>query len=378
MMNRLIPNIKPKAPESLKSNVINKVKQKQKKVLIMKRITAVAAMLAVLILLPLSLQGNDSKARKLLSESIEKMNDVTSMVIKYAVKTRSNDNFDVIDLSEKFENHTLETVFGNPQIWRIEKSGRTAVFDGKNSYLWIKNIDELYVSGGKSGIFGEMNMYLLNPKDLLENAQKLAKSEGAKIDIKNSENEIILTIEAKAQGDFKNDYLKNSSVAESDNKQVFVFDKNTKLLKNLEISVLNKGKYVAVIKTQSIEYNSSLNKKELISLPDNLPQRELKIENKNSLLTHVSSKKAVEIMLNALKNNDISSVKDGFIQYPESSIKEFYGLEILKIGEAFKSGKYPGEFVPVEIKLTNGSVKKTNLAVRNDNENKIWILDGGF
>ncbi|MHC4759214.1 MAG: hypothetical protein ACYTE8_11205 [Planctomycetota bacterium] len=54
------------------------------------------------------------------------------------------------------------------------------------------------------------------------------------------------------------------------------------------------------------------------------------------------------------------------------------GLEIISIGEPFQKGAYPGWFVPYEIKLKNGHVKKHNLAIRNDNATKRYMFDGGI
>ncbi|UCG57848.1 MAG: hypothetical protein JSU70_23655, partial [Phycisphaerales bacterium] len=54
------------------------------------------------------------------------------------------------------------------------------------------------------------------------------------------------------------------------------------------------------------------------------------------------------------------------------------GLEIISIGEPFKSGRYPGWFIPYEIKLSSGGVRKHNLAVRNDNPAKRYVVDGGI
>jgi hypothetical protein len=85
-----------------------------------------------------------------------------------------------------------------------------------------------------------------------------------------------------------------------------------------------------------------------------------------------------------LANNDWKLVEEtcGFFKNPSKKVKEekdfFGGLTVINIGEPFKSGLYPGEFVPYEIKFKNGEVKKMNLAVRNDNPNKVWIVDGGF
>ena len=69
--------------------------------------------------------------------------------------------------------------------------------------------------------------------------------------------------------------------------------------------------------------------------------------------------------------------------WPHSGVSEelkqhMGGLKITSIGEPFKSGLYPGWFVPYEIKFKNGGIKKMNLAVRNDNAAKRYIIDGGF
>jgi hypothetical protein len=60
-------------------------------------------------------------------------------------------------------------------------------------------------------------------------------------------------------------------------------------------------------------------------------------------------------------------------------MKEYLGgLEIVSIGEPFKKGEYPGWFVPYEIRLKSGVVKKWNLAVRNDNPANRYLFDGGL
>ena len=62
----------------------------------------------------------------------------------------------------------------------------------------------------------------------------------------------------------------------------------------------------------------------------------------------------------------------------ENIKQEYEGLQVLRIGKPFKSGMYAGEFVPYEIKLKSGDTRSQNLAVRNDNQDKIWQIDGGF
>jgi len=66
----------------------------------------------------------------------------------------------------------------------------------------------------------------------------------------------------------------------------------------------------------------------------------------------------------------------------DNRIKEYLGsLEIISIGEPFQSGGYArgsGWFVPYEIKLRSGHIKKHNLAIRNDNKAKRYEIDGGI
>jgi hypothetical protein len=65
--------------------------------------------------------------------------------------------------------------------------------------------------------------------------------------------------------------------------------------------------------------------------------------------------------------------------FDDKGLQDFAGgLTIVSIGEPFKSGLYPGWFVPYEVKLKSGEVKKHNLAIRNDNPRHQWHFDGGF
>jgi len=59
--------------------------------------------------------------------------------------------------------------------------------------------------------------------------------------------------------------------------------------------------------------------------------------------------------------------------------KDYYGgLEIMSIGEPFKTDEYHGWFVPYEVRLKSGRIKKWNLAVTNRNLVQRYMFDGGF
>lgn len=74
-------------------------------------------------------------------------------------------------------------------------------------------------------------------------------------------------------------------------------------------------------------------------------------------------------------------VADGMLAvlYDREGLLERYGgAELMHVGSAFRSGLYPGLFVPVEVVLKDGSRESLCLALRNDNPRRVWIVDGGF
>jgi hypothetical protein len=58
--------------------------------------------------------------------------------------------------------------------------------------------------------------------------------------------------------------------------------------------------------------------------------------------------------------------------------KHLGGLEIVELGEPFQAKPYGGWFVPYEIRFQGGRVQKHNLALRNDNAAKRYVIDGGL
>jgi hypothetical protein len=64
----------------------------------------------------------------------------------------------------------------------------------------------------------------------------------------------------------------------------------------------------------------------------------------------------------------------------KDALKEYLdGMEIINIGQPFKKlTAYAGLYIPYEIKLKSGEIRKGNMAVRNDNPAKVWMFDGGI
>jgi hypothetical protein len=136
----------------------------------------------------------------------------------------------------------------------------------------------------------------------------------------------------------------------------------------------------------TIKYDTPIADAEfVILLPENVkwvPYDNL-VNEKNTGFAAASSEDAAKIFFRAWQKEDwktVDQLMPGFLNSGDfEQVKhEFGGLTILMIGKPFKSGLFHGEFVPYEVRLKSGSVKKMNLALRCDNKDKKWIVDGGF
>ena len=384
MMNNLTPKHKPTAPLLLKENVINRLKQeeKMKKSLLIRRVSVAAAVVAAIaIIVPLSMTTNVSaQTKKIINSAVEKLVGVNNYIVRFNMRTTPNENFATIDANEKFVDGYFEKSFDAPYQWKISKrNGRTALYDGDSVYMWLSDARLGFSMDPQSqdGVLEEFAR-LLDPSKLLQDELALLASDNLKASIDESGPEIVLIVESEAQGDFTNDYARNTSIPTSDSRRTYVFDKESQLLKSFCVDILSKGRYVTVVKSESITYGETIDWTLELKRPDIEWQGENE-DLQNVLLAGTTAVKAVSVIFSGLEKSNIEEVKEAFEYYDIDEIKDrFFGVKVISIGESFKSGLYPGEYVPIEVKLKDGKELKMNVAVRNDNANGVWVLDGGI
>lgn len=398
----LKPGLKPDAPIDLKQNVIHQLKMEEikmkkevsKTVKISsryKKILSIAAILAiVMMIIPVVdinnfFTNNTVKAAGVFIESSIKATQlIKSMVIKLKVRTIAQDNFALVGTEFDMVDHTIWKSFEEPVKWRVDKGGRVVVFDGKSQYLWMPEAEKAIKADAKAN-FTEWIKILLEPENILMKEQNATKTKGSKVTMNEKNGELRMIIISKAQGNFINDYCKNKSVEESDNRREYTFDSKTKLLKGLKIFILEGKKETLILEIEKIDYNVPIDTSLFaIILPSGVEWEELTQNYNSEKFKNISSKRAAELFFEGMANNDWEQVEEVYDFFKGKSekvirLKEYYGgLKIINIGEPFKSGIYHGEFVPYEIEFKSGEKKKFNLAVRNDNPNKVWVVDGGF
>ena len=329
--------------------------------------------------------GRSGSAFTILAQAAEASERLATIHIVAHMRTAEHDNFDMIVPEGDLVPVELWKVSGETAKWRIEKRGRVAVMDGSEIVMLTGTGESnpMAVKFSPGAGIAQWLAPLLDVNSLFVHEQEVAREQGARVEIESKGPTTVLTIQAAAQGDYsESDYRKNKSIMESDNVRAYTFDSRTHRLLGLQVYV-NTGKdNVLVFETDKVEYDSPLSAGLFqLDVPEGAiwykSPDQIRGTADNSSLT---PKQAAEAIFKGMADEDWDSLR-GFAgtMMDDPKIRDYVGgLQIISIGEPFKSGAYPGWFVPYEIRFKSGDVKKMNLAIRNDNEKKQWTLDGGI
>lgn len=386
----ITPKVEIKADGSLRENILDACRESKgndksklkKRIYWGTRIAASIGAVAIIILSVVNLTNGANAAGKLLDKSIEGTNNLQSMVMKLNVRTLPQDNFALIDLTADLVPHTISVILGDQKCWRIDKGGRATTFDGEKQYMWVSSNGAAYF-GDKNVNFAEWFCLFLDPQMVFLTEKNAIKEKNTKHTIDTNDTEIRLTITTKAKGNFKNNYLLNSSIEESDNVREYIFDKKTNLMKSLKIYVLIAGTEVLVLETTDIQYNTPISKNMLTIRPENLAWKNMNDLSiyKNSNHASLLPEEVAGTAFYALCSGNVDSC-DFFISFNKTTKENlnttYQGAKLIRLGKAFTSGNGSGYFIPYEILMPTGKVKKHNIALRNDNKNKTWQVDGGI
>jgi outer membrane lipoprotein-sorting protein len=347
------------------------------------RWTVAACATALLILLIPMLTGRfggNHQAFTALAQSIDAMSAVQSIHMTGRMRTIPGDNFELIGADYDYVPLEMWRQFNPSSKWRVEKPGRIVVMDGSASTLYISTANS-YMTASPNAGFVEWLRPLLDPQSILQNELDAARAKQSDATIAKANGTITLTVQSDAKGDFKNSWAKNKSILESDHACIYTFDAATKLLKSLRVSIRAGGQEVTVLELNDIRYDEVLpDSLFALQIPAGATQIVTPAEMSAPATAILDPKDTATYFFNAFAQEDWSALLS---VYPASTVpdglKKYYGhVTVLSIGQPFQSGLYPGYFVPYQIRLADGSVKSHNLAVRNDNPQKRWMVDGGF
>jgi len=353
------------------------------------RIAATVLFLATiaLIFVLVSVRNPAVAAEKLINRSLLAMLDLKSVQMTFSIRTREYENIDFIDPSGSFLECRLWKSFGPPPKWRMEKEGRMVLMDGKDQYMVISGSGYVMKGNPEAGFVSWMKIFL-DPARLLESEKELAHSHNSTSRIDEKDGKLILTIKAKALGNFRNSFALNSSVEESNNTRVYTFSKATMLPESMEVSVEAGQHDISVIRLERISYNQPIPDSLLKFFPTtDIPVillSELDSVNRGGI-KDISSVQAARLFFDAISTRDVKQLGKLIPVEALSGgnalktlLQTYRGIRLVKLGEAFRSGLYPGDYVPFVIRFPSGDTASGNLTLRRDNPSRAWNVDGGY
>ena len=320
-----------------------------------------------------------------LQQSIQSVQNVGSFQMEVYARTTQQENFATFDPTMPFVKIDIKLLRQNDFLfYRIEKAnGRTVVSDGRNQYMWIPNV--LYLKGSQESDFLEHFANLIFPERLLTIQKSAIKlSNENKMTQVESDSTIVLTVD----GVEKNSNLRQLfETGKMDDCRLIVentFTKNDGLLRFVKLWVIKDGKKILLLHIDNIRYNVMLNKGEITRLPTaewtDITEQRATSSNRLKQLQNETPQQAAKRILNAIIADKDSQAAEALIYYKSILPQLIHKLKGCKVSafETRKDSSYVGVYVFYTLTTPEGNREKRHIAIRNDNEQHIWIVDGGL
>lgn len=320
-----------------------------------------------------------------LQQSIQSVQNVGSFQMEVYARTTQQENFATFDPAMPFVKIDIKLLRQNDFLfYRVEKAnGRTVVSDGRNQYMWIPNV--LYLKGSQESDFLEHFANLIFPERLLTIQKSAIKlSNENKMTQVESDSTIVLTVD----GVEKNSDLRQLfETGKMDDCRLIVentFTKNDGLLRFVKLWVIKDGKKILLLHIDNIRYNVMLNRGEITRLPTaewtDITEQRATSSNRLKQLQNETPQQAAKRILNAIIADKDSQAAEALIYYKSILPQLIHKLKGCKVSafETRKDSSYVGVYVFYTLTTPEGNREKRHIAIRNDNEQHIWIVDGGL
>lgn len=317
-----------------------------------------------------------------LADGVKYVQNVGSFRMVAYVRTTPDENFAYFDSKADFVRVNIGLMRQNDSIFfRVEKEGgRTVVCDGVSQYMWTGKGG--YFKAGLDAGFLESFANLLHPERLLEMQRQVVyfseKNKETRIE---TDSTIVINVEGKQFGNDLDELFMSGRNSLYPVTIKNVFSRNDGLLRYVEVAVNG----VVMMRVNDIRYNVMMSKKSLVALPDVTADtwNEMKPQSieKSRLkaLQGMSAEEAAQYMIEALCNGTAAG-NPAFVQYknfmPKLS-KLYKGCKASDFTSR-SGGDYAGVHVFYKLTRPDGRTEQAHIAIRNDNEQHIWIVDGGL
>lgn len=392
IIDMLTPKVELKPSADFKERILTAAKEQQaapttphlRLGMWIKTTVSVAALVAIAFTVTINTPAG--AARRHFAAAITAANEIKTMIINLNVRTEADEPMDYIDLEGEFVPTSVKVVYSEPMAWSIEKQGgRKLLYQGDNKiYQWIEGHSEGWYTTPTS-LDSEWVMFIA-PQELLGLEMRLAKErKGSKYEVSERGDVVEVKVTSTAEGDFSESrYMLNTSLAEANTVREYSFDKASGRLLKMRIDILSSGKkHTTVVESTSICYDSPLTAEGLVD--NEFPYITFSSIDYTSdaptPLAGITAEEAARIILGAMGdwNEDILSTALYYYKGSMAKLAGLYkGLKVVSVGKSFKSGLYPGRFVKCRVVLASGEEEELIVALRNDNSQSVWLLDGGL
>lgn len=326
----------------------------------------------------------DNSRGMLFEQGIQKVQNVGSFQMAVYARTTPNENYAYFNPKNDFVRIDIDLLRQNDSVfYRVEKQGgRTLVYDGEAQYMWIPNI--FYMKSSRKANYLENFTNLLCPERILT-MQKSAIDFSNKNNVKRTETDstIILTFEGKEKNRNLQQLLETGQMGEYAVEIENIFSKNDGLLRLVKLWVVIEGEKKLLLYIDDIHYNVMMNKNDLIQKPQTEWTEDIVSVSNEKRLKELQSETATQAsqrILNAIISDHIDDATEALFYYQKNLPQLTRDLKNCKATNFIErhESSYPGTYVFYTLTRPDGIQKQRHIAVRNDNEQHIWILDGGL
>jgi len=349
-----------------------------------------AAFIALVVLsVFLFVPGGQVTAAEIIERSVRAVSTLDSVYMQCRVRTLPDDNFELIGADYDFVDVEIWKQFGDRKQWRIDKPGRMAVMDGLSTYMVKKpfNDDGIKLDRPSADAFDTKWLHEIADASVVL-TRELSAIRAGTVDPGMAE-------ESGADGKLKTivsiesipnlpqeDYLKNKLFQATDTRREYVFDAQSDRLESIRIYMLQSADRELIFETVRIDYNQPIHPDVFNPvLAENIKWRtfELPETSDEAVYAALTPKQAAERFFEAAGNYDWKEAGKFQPGEMDDQFKRYIGgLTVISIGESFTSRMYPGVFVPYEIRMAWGEVRKHSLALKKDARTGRWFIDGGL
>ncbi len=324
-------------------------------------------------------------AAQVLTRGAEVVARLRSLHLVGRLRSSPWDNFASLAPEAEFSALEVWKEFGSEPRWRVEKPGRVVVMDGRSTLLYLRATGE--AEQGPPGAQAYDTGWIHRIADLsytLSHELEQARAKGWKVRLARETVQgrpvEVVTVHARAQVP-EGDYLRNAFYDLADTRRVYRFDAGTGLLQGVQVHLQRPQGEVLLFEVSRIECNLPLDPTVFrLDLPPTVQWlQEPPVRPGDDRYPALGAEEAARTCLGAGGREDWAEAQRFW--YGSLSVTtrgRLGGLEVRTLGRAFTSLAYPGQYVPYELRLRDGSLARHNLALRRHETTGRWYVDGGL